>query len=33
MPQAPAKNAILYLAQTRTPTHVGCGQGLDDIDL
>ena len=31
MPQA--TNALLYLALTRTPTHVGCGQGLDDIDL
>jgi len=31
MPKTP--NALLYLALTRTPTHVGCGQGLDDIDL
>lgn len=26
-------NHRLYLALTRTPTHVGAGQGLDDIDL
>lgn len=26
-------NHRLYLALTRTPTHVGCGQGLGEIDL
>jgi CRISPR-associated protein Cmr4 len=26
-------NQLLYIARTCTPTHVGCGQGLDDIDL
>lgn len=26
-------NSLLYLALTRTPTHAGCGAGLDDIDL
>jgi CRISPR-associated protein Cmr4 len=26
-------NSLIYLALTRTPTHVGCGQGLGDIDL
>jgi CRISPR-associated protein Cmr4 len=26
-------NSLVYLALTRTPTHVGCGQGLGDIDL
>lgn len=26
-------NSLLYIAVARTATHVGCGQGLDDIDL
>nr|WP_315468634.1 type III-B CRISPR module RAMP protein Cmr4 [uncultured Undibacterium sp.] len=26
-------NALLYFIVTTTPTHVGCGQGLEDIDL
>lgn len=28
-----AVNHRLYFISTRTPTHVGCGQGLGDIDL
>ncbi len=33
LPMPNPSNHRLYLALTRTPTHVGCGHGLGEIDL